>query len=93
VPKAKWICFRERTYSNDIHSVLSSHVETVTRLSKRVREYAYIDVNTSDIKDDKSFEKPTYKNIKEYILNKYGVKAHTLYIAQIKKECGLPMRE
>lgn len=24
VPKAKWICFRERTYSNDIHSVLSS---------------------------------------------------------------------
>ena len=25
VPKAKWICFRERTYSNDIHSVLLRH--------------------------------------------------------------------
>nr|DAE90634.1 MAG TPA: hypothetical protein [Caudoviricetes sp.] len=34
VPKAKWICFRERTYSNDIHSVLSSHVETVCLLSR-----------------------------------------------------------
>lgn len=28
VPKAKWICFRERTYSNDIHSVLSSQIES-----------------------------------------------------------------
>jgi hypothetical protein len=28
VPKAKWICFRERTYSNDIHSVLSSQEES-----------------------------------------------------------------
>ena len=29
VLKTQWICFRERTYSNDIHSVLSSHVECV----------------------------------------------------------------
>nr|DAM84927.1 MAG TPA: hypothetical protein [Caudoviricetes sp.] len=35
VPKAKWICFRERTYSNDIHSVLSSHVECVAKLTRK----------------------------------------------------------
>ena len=27
VLKTQWICFRERTYSNDIHSVLSSHTD------------------------------------------------------------------
>lgn len=32
VLKTQWICFRERTYSNDIHSVLSSHVETCVLL-------------------------------------------------------------
>lgn len=36
VLKTQWICFRERTYSNDIHSVLSSHVETVVKLTKRI---------------------------------------------------------
>jgi hypothetical protein len=37
VLKTQWICFRERTYSNDIHSVLSSHIELVgliTRVEK-----------------------------------------------------------
>lgn len=44
VPKAKWICFRERTYSNDIHSVLSSHVETVVLLSHKNAD-THINVN------------------------------------------------
>ena len=32
VLKTQWTCFRERTYSNDIHSVLSSHVECVVKI-------------------------------------------------------------
>lgn len=51
VPKAKWICFRERTYSNDIHSVLSSHVETAVILSKKnanARNCVEIDVGAED---------------------------------------------
>ena len=48
VPKAKWICFRERTYSNDIHSVLSSHVETCVLL---VRE-RYTDAEKVSVKVD-----------------------------------------
>lgn len=31
VLKTQWICFRERTYSNDIHSVLSSHPKIYSR--------------------------------------------------------------
>ena len=34
-------------------------------------------------------ERGTYQNIKDYIWEKYGLKVHTLYIAQIKDKCGL----
>jgi len=32
--KTQWICFQERTCSNDIYSVLSTHVECVTLMSR-----------------------------------------------------------
>ena len=54
-PKTQWICSRERTHSNDIHSILSSHGEaldwaifltsllgkrwTVTKLTKRMAAF------------------------------------------------------
>ena len=31
--------------------------------------------------------------IKEYILEKFDLKVSTLYIAQIKKKCGIELRE
>ncbi len=33
----------------------------------------------------------TYKMIKEYIIEKYGFKVHTAYIAEVKRSLGLPM--
>ena len=33
----------------------------------------------------------TYKLIKEYILEKYSFKVHTAYIAEVKRDLGLPM--
>ena len=36
-------------------------------------------------------ERVTYKMIKEYIEAKYGFKVHTAYIAEVKRELGLPM--
>ena len=36
-------------------------------------------------------ERVTYKMIKEYIEAKYGFKVHTAYIAEVKREFGLPM--
>ena len=91
VPKAKWICFRERTYSNDIHSVLSSHVETVVLLSKgevdskKIRiEFSLEDMDMSEFQDG-----ATYTQIKDYVLEHSGLKVSNLYISQIKRKCGI----
>ena len=47
-------------------------------IAKRVEEY-------------KPKERVTYKMIKEYIEAKYGFKVHTAYIAEVKRDLGLPM--
>ena len=36
-------------------------------------------------------ERVTYKMIQEYIESKYGFKVHTAYIAEVKRDLGLPM--
>lgn len=33
--------------------------------------------------------KATYEEIKEYVLEKYGLKVSSLYISQVKRKCGL----
>ena len=35
--------------------------------------------------------KATYKMIQEYVEKKYGFKVHTAYIAEVKRNLGLPM--
>ena len=37
--------------------------------------------------------KPTYKNIKQWIFDKYGLSVSSLYIAQIKDKVGLEKRK
>ena len=36
-------------------------------------------------------ERVTYKMIQEYIESKYGFNVHTSYIAEVKRDLGLPM--
>ena len=36
-------------------------------------------------------ERVTYKMIQDYIEAKYGFKVHTAYIAEVKRDLGLPM--
>ena len=38
-------------------------------------------------------EQVTYQMIKDYIEEKYGFKVHTAYIAEVKRELGLPMHD
>ena len=82
-----------------------THVETVVLLShKKADSYIHIDVEFGEgegkIPVDsiakraeayKPKEKVTYKMIKEYIEAKYGFKVHTAYIAEVKRDLGLPM--
>ena len=37
--------------------------------------------------------KATYEQIQNYVLEKYDFNVSTLYIAQIKKKCGIVLRE
>ena len=67
VPKAKWICFRERTYSNDIHSVLSSHVETIVLLQRNLVEILRFRHFSRHVVFDAEGDKFRNKRIEDYI--------------------------
>lgn len=83
----------------------TKHVETVVLLShKKPDSYVHIDVEFGEgegkipvdkivqrAEQYKPKERVTYKRIKEYILEKYGFKVHTAYIAEVKRSLGLPM--
>ena len=72
----------------------TTHVETVALLYKLDVD-KHIDVETElDELDLTSAEsKETYAQIKEYVWNKFQLKVPTLYIAQIKRKCGIELRE
>lgn len=38
-------------------------------------------------------KKTSYEEIKEYVLGKFGLKVSHLYIAQVKRKCGIIERE
>lgn len=99
--------FKLPIIENDLSIGLDNgeHVETVVLLShKKADSYIHIDVEFGEgegkIPVDsiakraeayKPKEKVTYKMIKEYIEAKYGFKVHTAYIAEVKRNLGLPM--
>ena len=37
--------------------------------------------------------KATYKEIQEYVLDKFGLKVSNLYISQVKRKCGIEVGE
>ena len=83
----------------------SAHVETVVLLSHKKPD-GHINVKVEFGEGEgkvpldniakraesyKPKERVTYKMIKEYIEAKYGFKVHTAYIAEVKRDLGLPM--
>ena len=44
-----------------------------------------------ELTEQKPKKKTTYKDIQAYIEEKYGFKVHTAYIAEMKRDLGLPM--
>ena len=83
----------------------TSHVETVVMLSHKKPD-SVINVKVEFGEGEgkvpldniakraaayKPKERVTYKMIKEYIEAKYGFKVHTAYIAEVKRDLGLPM--
>ena len=83
----------------------TAHIETVVLLSRKKPD-GHINVKVEfgegegkvpldniakRAEEYKPKERVTYKMIKEYIEAKYGFKVHTAYIAEVKRNLGLPM--
>lgn len=81
-----------------ISITLSTHVETVVLLSKGVVDKdnfrkVKVDFSLEDMDLTELRGKTTYAQVKEYILNEFGLKVSSLYIAQVKKKCGIETGE
>lgn len=73
---------------------MTHHVETVALLSKlNVDKHIDVEIKLDELDLTSAESKATYAQIKEYILEKFNLKVSTLYIAQIKKKCGIALRE
>ena len=70
------------------------HVETVALLSKLNTEHHLdIEIGEDELSEIDFSKDATYEEIKKYVLDKYGLKVSSLYIAQIKRKHGLIERE
>ncbi|HFI2662924.1 TPA: 23S rRNA (uracil(1939)-C(5))-methyltransferase RlmD [Streptococcus suis] len=70
------------------------HVETVALLSKLDAEHhIYLEIDEEDFSSINIKKDATYPEIKEYVLNKFGFKVSSLYIAQVKRKYDLIERE
>ena len=72
----------------------TEHVETVILLSRKAPDAEIkvrLDMSELDITSAES--KATYKEIQEYVKNKYDLHVTNLYIAQVKREFGIIERE
>ena len=69
-------------------------METVALLSKLdVDKHIDVEIKLDELDLTSAESKATYAQIKEYILEKFDLKVSTLYIAQMKRKCGLEVGE
>ena len=78
-----------------ICDIVSTHVETVCLLSKLSGAKNTIDVKVdmNELDVTSAETKATYEEINAYVLEQTGLQVSNLYIAQVKRECGIIERE
>lgn len=68
----------------------ADHVETVCLLSKlNAKQHIEVEIKMDELDLTAAESKATYDEIKEYVLEKHGLKVSSLYISQVKRKCGL----
>lgn len=69
----------------------TDHTETVAVLSRKSASKSFIPVSISpkDMGLSEEKDQPTYANICDYVQKTHGMKVSSLYVAQMKAECGL----
>ena len=72
----------------------TANVETVVLLTQQVPDSTVeINLEMSEFDSTSAETKATYEEIKAYVFAKHGIKVPNLFIAQVKKEFGIPMHE
>ena len=73
----------------------SVHVETVCLLSKlhEAKHHVNVTLDMDELDITSAESKATYEEIKDYVLEKHGLQVTNLYIAQVKRKCGIIERE
>lgn len=68
--------------------------ETVCLLSKlNVKQHIEVELTMDEMDLTAAEKKASYEEIKAYVLEKFGIKVSHLYIAQVKRKCGIIERE
>lgn len=82
---------RVRPVDQFAHTV---HVETVVLLSQqKPDDYVEVELELDGLDLTSAESKATYKEIQEYVLKEHGLKVSNLYIAQVKRKCGIEVGE
>ncbi len=93
----RFIC--ERGYSVKASAAVdmfphTAHIETVCLLSKlNVNQHIEVELTMDEMDLTAAEKKAGYEEIKAYVLEKFGMKVSHLYIAQVKRKCGIIERE
>ena len=53
------------------------------------KQHIEVELNLDELDLTAAESKATYEEIKEYVLEKHGLKVSSLYISQVKRKCGL----
>ena len=75
----------------------TGHVETVVLLSQlrqKPDDYIDVDIDVAELEGTSAGTKATYEKIKKYVAeHNDGMKVSNLYIAQVKRKCGIELAE
>lgn len=69
-------------------------MEAVILLSKlELKNHISVELPMEDMDLTSEESKATYKQIQNYVFEKFGLKVSNLYIAQVKEKCGIKERD
>lgn len=72
---------------------ISMHVETCVLLSNERNQHYNVSIEVDVNEKYHQHKKVTYKDIQDYVKEKYNFFAHSTYISEVKRECGLDVHE
>lgn len=88
------VLFRDTRQRKCVSTAVTTHVETVVLLSQqRADDHIEVDLNLDELDATSAETKATYNEIQQYVLKETGLMVSNLYIAQVKKKCGIEVGE